>query len=121
MSRSILSTNDYRARLLKLIPSEIIAAYLAIQGLVSENLDVRQPVLLFTSVFLFLLIPFYLRRVFSVKSWGQVIVTMLSFVVWVFSLGGPFLIYSWYNPVIGSVGLILWTLTVPVFSYTTDV
>ena len=33
----------------------------------------------------------------------QHIISFLSFVVWVFALGGPFLLFSWYNPLYGEI------------------
>ncbi len=117
MSREIQSDSDYAEKLIKLIPSEIVAAFLTIDGIVSTQPGIRYHVSLFASVFLLLLIPFYLKYVLKVKSVLQIIITMLSFAVWVFSIGGPFLSYGWYLQSYGAVALILWTVTVTMFKY----
>jgi len=117
MAREIKETTEYIARLLKLIPSEIVAAYLAIEGIVSTQPAIQNKVLTWVCVFLFILIPFHLWYVFKVRKVLQIVVTMISFVVWIFSIGGPFLQYPWYLQVYGAVVLILWTITVPLFSY----
>lgn len=120
MSREIKDTNEYRERLLKLLPSEIIAAYLAIEGIVATQPAIRNQVLTWACVFLFILIPFYLWFLFKIKKVLQIIVTMISFAVWIFSIGGPFLQCPWYLQVYGAVLLVLWTLTVPLFTYQTN-
>jgi hypothetical protein len=117
MAREIKNTNEYAAKLLKLIPSEIIAAYLVIEGIVSTQPGIQNLVLTVSSIFLLVLIPFYFWFVFNVKNILQIIITMISFVVWIFSIGGPFLKYPWYLQAYGAVVLILWTLTVPLFNY----
>jgi len=117
MSRSIDVSNKYSEKLIKLIPSEIIAAYLAIDGIASSTLNMRQSILIGSTIFLLILIPFYLKYLFNVTKWAQIIITMVSFLVWIFSIGGPFLQFAWYLPAYGSVILILWTLTVPLFKF----
>ena len=111
MSREIRETQNYKDRLLKLIPSEIIAAYMVISGIIPE--DSAQWGTLITSVILLILVPLYLRRTQNVQSTSQLIVTTISFAVWVYTIGGPFKAWGLYQPWIGSVILVLWTLTMP--------
>lgn len=113
MARQIKKDQEYLGRLLKLIPSEIVAVYLAIQGIIpakSQKLG-----LLIISVVLFILTPFYLRLAQKVKSIPQIALSSLSFVVWVFSMGGPFVHFFQYDPWISSVILFLWTTFIPQF------
>jgi len=114
MSREITDTNTYLEKLFKLIPSEVVATYLAIQGLVATEPDVQKYVVIGAGVILLIAIPFYLWRVQNVKSKIQIILTMISFIVWVFSIGGPFLYFLWYLPTYGSIVLILWTFLLPI-------
>lgn len=102
---------------MKLIPIEIVTAYVSIEGLADGQPEHRQKILIWSAVILFILIPFHLRILSKVQSIGQMLVTMLSFAFWVFSLGGPFLGEDWYERIFGAVGLILWTLIVPLFPY----
>ena len=59
--------------------------------------------------------PFFLWRVHQVKRITQLIFTSLSFVAWLYTMGGPFREWGIYEPWIGAVLLVLWTLVVPLF------
>jgi len=115
MAREIRHDNVYKDRLLKLIPSEIVAAYLVIEGLIPKDDPQAALVSLISSVILLVFIPFYLKRTMAVQKPVQILFTMVSFVVWVYSLGGPFAHYDLYTGYIGSVILVLWTLLIPFF------
>lgn len=115
MARSIESDRgSFLEVLLKLIPSEIIAVHVFIQGVM--------PRLFAPTLVVFLLLagitPLYLRQAMGVRSRPQLVVSTLSFVVWVYALGqGPFrfLRAPWWEPWYGSVLLALWTLVPPMF------
>jgi len=111
MPRAIKQINMYKERLLKLIPSEIVAAYLALQGMIPQ--EHSKWGLLFISIFLLILTPFYLKKFQNVTNWVQVSITTLSFVIWVYTLGGPFELWGIHEPWIGSIAIVLWTMIVP--------
>ena len=113
MARQIKTDEKYLGRLLKLIPSEMVAAYLAVQGIVPE--ENQKWGLLIVSLFLFIITPFYMRKVQQVKQNSQVFISSLSFIVWVYSLGGPFIYFNIHEPWIASVLLLLWTTFLPQF------
>jgi len=71
--------------------------------------------ILIQAVFVLLLIltPIYLRKVANVQNRSQLVVTTLSFVIWVYTLGGPFVVWGLYYPLVASVLLVLWSLTIP--------
>jgi hypothetical protein len=56
------------------------------------------------------LTPLYLLRIQKVKKISQHLISVLSFAVWAFALGGPFALYRWYNPVYGEILLPVFTL-----------
>ena len=119
MARSIKQDQDYKSKLLKLIPSEIIAAYMVLHGMfqgqviqVGEH-DLTNLVCWSVFVALLVLTPLYLVKIHNVKSMDQVAVTTLSFPVWVYTIGGPFQMIGWYHPQIASCILVVWTLIVP--------
>jgi len=62
---------------------------------------------------LLLLTPLYLVKIQNVKTTAQVILTTLSFPVWVYTIGGPFKMAGWYHPQIASCLLVVWTLIIP--------
>ena len=111
MPRAIKKSNIYQEKLLKLIPSEIVAAYLALQGIVPE--EHSKWGLLFISIILLILTPFYLKKFQNVTHWLQLTITTLSFIIWIYTLGGPFELWGLYIPWIGSIVMVIWTLIVP--------
>ena len=86
MGRTIEQENSFLQVLLKLIPSEIIAVFVFIQG-------VMPPAVLPHVVVAALLIaitPVYLARVSHVSSRTQLVVSTLSLVIWIYAIGiGP--------------------------------
>lgn len=116
MSRKIESSSTFEEKLVKLIPIEIIGAYVAIQNLVIGR--IRPEIGLGVSAaFLTALIPFYLRRFQSVESKSQIIVSMISFIIWSFSISVIHFSDMIINPAWASILIILWTVTVPLFNY----
>lgn len=111
MAREIREAQKYRDRLLKLIPTEIVAAYMVLSGIIPA--DSAKWGTLIVSIVLLVLVPFYLWRMHNVHRNSQLIVTTISFAVWLYSLGGPFKAWGLYESWIGSVILILWTLIIP--------
>lgn len=123
MAREIKPNNNYQTKLLKLIPSEIIAGYMAILGIIhsnNANEDIKFITLLVTSIVLLLLVPLYMIKLQKVKKVLQIIVTSISFVVWIYTiecvnqLNGIFNRIGITHPLIGSVIMILWTLVIPI-------
>ena len=105
---------EFLSKLLKLIPSEIIAAYVAVQGLIpAEN---QKWGLTIVSVILLILTPLYLKYVQKVERAAQIIVSTLSFIIWVYCLaGGPFSYFGLYQGYIASIILLFWTIFIPKF------
>jgi hypothetical protein len=115
MSRSIeTDRSSFLEVLLKLIPSEVIAVHIFIQGVM--------PRAFWPTLVVFLLLvgitPLYLYWAMGVRSRPQLVVSTLSLVVWIYALGqGPFRFMRapWWEPWYGSVLLALWTLVPPMF------
>jgi hypothetical protein len=108
--------NSFIKALLKLIPSEIIAVFLFLQGVLPDRLIPH----LVISLLLIAITPLYLYTAMGVRSWGQLVVSTLSMVVWIYALGqGPvrFLDAPLYEPWYGSVILAIWTLIPPMLLY----
>jgi len=115
MSRSIdTDRNSFLQTLLKLIPSEVIAVHVFIQGVMPRTF---WPTLV-VSLLLVGITPMYLYWAMGVRSRPQLVVSTLSLVVWIYALGqGPFRFMRspWWEPWYGSVLLALWTLVPPMF------
>jgi len=121
MSRALSDDNPYQSKLLKLIPTEIVGAYMFLSGVVSGGPEsaastpnvVDDNLIMVVFFALLALTPLYLWRVSNVTNVIQLIVTTISYVVWVYTLGGPFSVWHIYSPAAGSVFLVLWTLAMP--------
>jgi hypothetical protein len=110
--------NSFLKAALKLIPSEIVAVYLFLQGVLPDRLLPH----LVVSVMLVVLTPLYLRFAMGVCSAVQLTVSTFSMVIWIYALGqGPvrFLSAPLYEPWYGSVALAIWTLVPPMLLYRT--
>jgi hypothetical protein len=108
--------NDYKDRLVKLIPSEIITAYVTLKGLiygagVSGN---KQLLLWIVFGILVILNPLYLYYITQVRKAGQIVFSSFAFVLWVLVIGGPFTsILGFPAEYIGSILLVIYTLFIP--------
>jgi hypothetical protein len=109
-----VSKDGYFDRLFKYIPAEVVAGYIFVLGTVKQLTDPNEIKTFQWLLYLVFcaLTPLYLWRVQKVLKLQQHIISLLSFAVWAFTLGGPFEQFSWYNPVYGSVILPVFTLLV---------
>lgn len=124
MARGVKGTDNYLSRVLKHIPSEIVMAYVAIDGVLRTTYNPGVPqdreilLKLMWIVFgaLTVLTPLWLWRVMRVRRLTQLFISTLSVPVWLFALGGPFALQDWYQPAFGAIVLPLYTLIVPVIT-----
>ena len=115
MSRAIDSHTTYFERVAQLIPAEVVAAHLTIQGLVYSQIRIRDSAIEASAGVLLCLLPFYLRRL-GVTNKKQIFLTMGSFIVWVLAVSLPVHQRSGVDPLWGSIILILWTAVIPVLA-----
>ncbi len=120
MARRVSHNDDYLTRVLKHIPTEIIMAYVSIEGVLHTTYR-SQPSTLETmlwafSILLFILTPLWLWRVMHVRKTQQLVLSTLAFPFWLFAMGGPFRTLDWYQPALGAIALPLYTLLVPLIT-----
>ena len=84
--------DSYATKIVKLIPADIVAVYLGLQSLFSGITaeGTRFGFQLAVFIIILVLAPFFLKRVAGVTDERQVIVVVISYVIWGISLGGPF-------------------------------
>jgi hypothetical protein len=114
VSRAIDAENSFLQVLLKLIPSEVIAVFIFVQGVMPRLLVPH----LVVALLLIAITPLYLSRAMGVRSRVQLVVSTISLVVWIYAMGvGPlrFVRAPWYEPWHGAVALAVWTLVPPMF------
>ena len=109
--------DGYQDRVIKYIPADINAAWLALTGIVKSVTTIPQSSVLWALFgFLLILTPIWIWKQTSEAkkppAVTQILVSTGAFFVWVFALGDPFTSLSFYQPVYGSILLILYTLIV---------
>lgn len=116
-NKSKEAVDGYQDRLLKYIPADINAAWLALTGIVKSVTTIPQSTILWILfVILLVLTPIWTWMQTSEgnkpPAVTQILVATGAFFIWVFALGDPFTSLSFYQPVYGSILLILYTLIV---------
>lgn len=108
--------DTYTDRIVKLIPGEVVATYVFLDGVLrSAPANVPAPVLRWFVFFALLSATWvYLHRVEHVTKRRQLVISTTAFAVWAFSLGGPFAAFHWYSPFYGSILLPLYTFGVAI-------
>jgi hypothetical protein len=108
--------SDFKDRLVKLIPSEIVTAYITLQGLISTQ-DNKELYTWIAFGALLVLTPFYLMKVSAVTKTGQIIFTTIAFIIWVMAYGGFKILFPdatiFENNFLGSFILFIYTLAIP--------
>lgn len=129
-SRRILSPldsptpDDYKTRLLKSIPADVVAAWVFLDGILSA--DPLAPDGLHWAVFAAVLALTPLWTWSMAYEPGlptptlQIVASTLAFAVWAFALGGPFDDLAWYTSSLASVILALYTLAAPLLPFLTE-
>ena len=107
--------DDYKQKLYKYIPAEVIALYLTFDTLLRAAGEEKGFLPWLVCGFCFLGTPLYLCRVAGVKRASQLAVSTVAFAVWAFALGGPFAALSWYRPIYGGLLLPAYTFLIPIF------
>jgi hypothetical protein len=103
--------DPWLTRLVKLVPAEVVAVYLAGRPLAQEHYAGLWPVAC-------------LALTIVVRAWGtsdrrgpqwlSVAVSAVSFVLWVYAIGGHFLAYQ-VDVNLAALAVLVWTTLVPVF------
>jgi len=111
--------DEYRDRLIKYVPADVVAIYLTLIGL-TKLLPATAPVQVLEWIFFFLilLISFpWQRKIAKISKWNQVFIGSGAFVIWAVSLGDPFATAwsSWYYPAYGTMAVALYTFLIPLF------
>ncbi len=114
-------SNDYKDRLVKLIPSEIIAAYVTFSGIIdgfakSSPQSKSTTLLWIIIVLLLILTPIYLRVISGVNSIKQLVFSSFAFFIWAHATNSPYdnkIILGFPFEIIIAMILIFYTLLIP--------
>lgn len=108
-------SDSYSERLVKYIPSEVVALYISLQAIAhSSDPDWWLPWVIFGVGLIGC--PLFLWRVLGVSKKVQLVLSSVAYLVWVFALGGPFAALAWYKPIYGALLLPIVTFAIPIIS-----
>jgi hypothetical protein len=112
----------YWDRIKDLIPTEVSALYIAGVGVIPKAETVG--ILVWAVVCLGLVVLVIARQTQTADrrpgtryttDWAHVVISSVSFVIWVYALGGPFAAFGWHVAWIGALTMLFWTFVVPYF------
>ena len=117
--------DSYAARLIKYIPSEIIAVYLTLRSMImsSEPQCHSDMYWAYWAIFIFgvIVTPIYMWKIQrrltpgKIVNKGVVLVSTGAFIAWTIGSAWPFELCDWYQPVYGGMFLIVYTFLMPLF------
>lgn len=111
------SVDTYFDKVVKYVPADIVAAWIAADALIRGSSNVPKTTLMWIAfgVGLVLTAPWTLRQTRLAKAppaARQALIAMIAFALWVFAMGGPFATLAFYRPSYGALLLIAFTLVV---------
>ncbi|MGE5343750.1 MAG: hypothetical protein ACM3SY_19950 [Candidatus Omnitrophota bacterium] len=109
----------YMERLIKLIPAEALAVYLTGNGFIKTTTAIKG---IWPLICLGLVIVFRIWGTMEKGKpvqWLTVVVSAISFVIWVYAMGGRFLEFRLADLSIASLAVLVWTCIIP-FVYKGD-
>lgn len=112
-----IEADNYLSRLIKYIPTEIIAVYLTLHSVILSDKLGEIPVYICWAIVAFgvLCTYLYLLRVQKVTKQMQLIISCGAFLVWALTLGGPG--FEWFQPIYGALLLPSYTLLVGILDH----
>jgi hypothetical protein len=99
-------------RLIRLIPAEVVAVYLAGRGYSTNWLGIWAAICF---VLVFIIRIWGTNQPGKGVQWPAVIVAAISFVIWIYAMGGNLLNLALPDPGIASAAVLIWTVVVPIF------
>jgi hypothetical protein len=108
----------YLERLVKMIPVEVVGLYLIGSGIIPEGQRVGLLVWSIVCLIAVVVVRAYGTadpQKSQTPQWSVVLISSGAFVIWIYSLGGPFKLYALHVPFIGSLLVLAWTFFVPIF------
>lgn len=112
--------NQYWDRLKNLIPTEVSALYIAGQGVIPP--EERLGSAAWAVVCLAFVVLYITHQTQTTESqpgqhyptdWIHVAISAVSFIIWVYALGGPFAALGLYVAWLGALAMLAWTFVVP--------
>jgi hypothetical protein len=108
----------YLDRLMKMIPGDAVGLYMIGSGFIPAGQAIGLVIWTVICLVYVVLIKAYGTadpdRDES-PDWVHVAISAIAFVIWVYTLGGPFAVFNLGVPYIGSLLVLAWTFFIPIF------
>ncbi|MBL7128731.1 MAG: hypothetical protein ISS16_07075 [Ignavibacteria bacterium] len=105
--------NDYTERVIKYVPTEIIAGYLFVIGFIkplTKNDDMILPGVVIFAVF-FLLVPIYFKLLAKSEPFiTQSVIAMVAFIIWIYNISDLPVLLNIYASWVGALLLVVFTI-----------
>ena len=101
-----------------MIPGEVVGLYLVGSGLIPKDQTAALVVWSVVCVAAVVVVRAFGTADPKQKlspAWVQVGISTIAFVIWLYSIGGPFVAFGIYVPFIGSLLVLAWSFFVPYF------
>ena len=108
----------YLARLVKLIPSEVISLYMVGAGILDNSSASLYRVWILICLLAVIVVRTYGTSDTSTGKQPDLIhvaISFFSFVIWVYWLPSPGIPMGWHNPKIAALLVVIWTFFIPFF------
>jgi hypothetical protein len=110
--------NSYLDRLVKMVPAEVVSLYLVGVGFIPKT-----DALVLAGWAALCLIGLLALRTYGTAErrtgkspqWGAIAISSIAFIVWVYTLGGPFETFGVHIPYVGSLLVLAMTFFAPIF------
>lgn len=106
-------SDGYGDRLLKLIPAEVIALYMAMDGVITDNNDHSTQMTLFVLGIGMFATWFYLKVFLKVDNHPQIIISVVAFAIWAINIGHGFQVEEIIKPSYAALALLVFTFFAP--------
>lgn len=114
--------NSYLDRLIKMVPAEVVSLYLVGSGFIPKSEGNLGGMVLAVWAIVCLAGLVALRTYGTVDrpsgqspQFGAIAISSIAFIVWVYTLGGPFETFGLYVPYAGSLLVLAMTFFAPIF------
>ena len=120
---------SYLDRLIKMIPAEVIGLYLVGSGIIPVSNPAttiqKTALIAWTAVCLIAVVVVrsygtYDQTKKNPIDWPHVLISSVAFLIWVYTIGGPFALFGLTIPWVGSLLVLAWTFFVPIFYHGAD-
>jgi hypothetical protein len=108
--------SPYFERLVKLIPSEIVSIYIFGVGLIPADEKIGRWVWPFVCLVMLIVVRASATKSgksLSSAQWPAVFISVVSYFIWLYTLGGIFATLPFYKAYLGSLAVLVWTFFVP--------